>query len=119
MGDRRKMKVSRAEIANRARERRVAEQRARAAWRGVELAWLVAASLVITSGLWLVYAAKTHNAAEVEKNTLNLNQLTAPRQLVPYLEMIPPADQDLVANGIYNRVREGERFGNVGAIARL
>jgi cell division protein FtsW (lipid II flippase) len=113
------MKVSRAEIAGRAQERRAAEVRTRAASRGVELAGLVAGTVVIAAGLWLVYAAKTHNAADVEKNTLDLNQLTSAQQLVPSLGMIPPADQDLVANGIYDRVREGERFGNVGAIARL
>ena len=113
------MKVSRAEIASRVQERRVADQRARTAARSTELVGLVAGSLVIAAGLLLVYAAKTHNAADVEKNTLDLNQLTGPQQLVPYLGMIPPAEQDAVANGIYNRVREGERLGNVGVIARL
>lgn len=114
------MKVSRAEIATRAEDRRTAEVRARAASRGVELAWLIAASLVLIAGLWLVYAAKTHNAADTEKNTVDLNHVTGPQQLLPHLSMIPtPADQDAAANRIFEAIRHGEHFGNVGAIARL
>jgi cell division protein FtsW (lipid II flippase) len=114
------MKVSRAEIATRAEDRRTAEVRARAASRGVELAWLIAASAVVIAGLWLVYAAKTHNALDTEKNTLDLNHVTAPQQLLPLLSMLPaPADQDTAANRIFDAIRHGEHFGNVGAIARL
>jgi cell division protein FtsW (lipid II flippase) len=120
MGDSREMKVSRADIANRAQERRAAEQLAVAASRGVELAWLVAASVIVVVGLWLVYAARTHNAADIEKNTLNLNGLTGPQQLLPFLAMLPDAkDQDLLANHISDLVRRGERLENVGAVARL
>ena len=114
------MKVSRAEIASRAEERKITIQRERAASRGLELALLVAASLIVGTGLWLVYAAKTHDAADVEKNTLNLNAMTGPQQLVPYLGMMPePHDQEVVADRIFQAVSEGKRFENDGAILRL
>ena len=68
----------------------------------------------------LVYQAKTHGVAEQEKNTLNLNQLARPQELLPYLGMIPSqSDQDFVASRIYNVKRHGENFSNDGAIARL
>lgn len=114
------MKVSREEIIARAKERRTHEKRARAASRTIELVWLIAASLVVVSGLVLVILAKTHNSAEDEAGTLNLNQLTGPQQLIPYLGMIAaPADQEFIANRIYNLRRHGQQFSNVGALARL
>ncbi len=114
------MKVSRTEIAARAQERRVTEQRARTASRGAELAGLVAASLIAIAGLWLVYDAKTHDIADAVNSTLDLNRLTGPQQLAPYLGMVAdPTDQDFVANRIYDAVRRGERFDNVGGIERL
>ncbi|MGA8028574.1 MAG: hypothetical protein WB992_15630, partial [Bryobacteraceae bacterium] len=114
------MKISRTEIAARTQERIATERRARAASRGAELVWLIAASAVLAVGLWLVYRAKTYNVAEQEKQTLNLNELSGPQQLIPYLNLIAaPSDQDFVANRIYNLKRHGERFSNVGALARL
>ncbi len=114
------MKVSRTEIAARAEERRITAQRAHEASRGVELAGLIAASLIAIAGLWLVYDAKTHGVAGVEKSTLDLNRLTGPQQLSPYLGMVAdPADQDFIANRIYDAVRRGEHFDNVGGIERL
>jgi hypothetical protein len=73
------VKISREEIASRAQERRETEWRSRARSRGVELVWLIAASILVASGLALVYQAKIHGAAEEEKNALNLNQLTGPQ----------------------------------------
>jgi cell division protein FtsI/penicillin-binding protein 2/cell division protein FtsW (lipid II flippase) len=114
------VKISRAEIASRAEERREIERSTRARSRGVELLWLVAASVMVVSGLALVYRAETHNAAEEEKSTFNLNQLTGPQQLLPYLDMISESsDQDFIAKRIYDVRRHGEQFGNVGTIARL
>jgi cell division protein FtsW (lipid II flippase)/cell division protein FtsI/penicillin-binding protein 2 len=114
------VKISREEIASRAQERRETEWRSRARSRGVELVWLIAASILVASGLALVYQAKIHGAAEEEKNALNLNQLTGPQQLLAYLGMIPAqADQEFVAHRIYNVKRHGEVFSNDGAIARL
>ncbi len=114
------MKISRAEIANRAQERRDVEREARVRSRGLELLLLIAGSIVVGAGLWLVYGAKTHNIGQEETSTFNLNQLAGPQQLIPYLGMVGgPADQDFAANRIYNTKRHGERFGNVGALARL
>jgi cell division protein FtsI/penicillin-binding protein 2/cell division protein FtsW (lipid II flippase) len=114
------VKISRAEIASRTEERREMERSARAKSRGLELVWLIAASIVVATGLVLVYRAKTHNTVEEEKNTLNLNQLAGAQQLVPYLDMIPaPSDQDFIAKRIYDIKRHGEQLANVGAIARL
>lgn len=114
------MKVSREDIAARAEARRVAATRAQAASRMPELALLIAATLPVIAGLYLVYKAKTHDAADVQKNTLRLDRITGPGQISPYLVSIPdPPDQDYVANRIYERVRRGERFDNVGALGRL
>ena len=114
------MKISREEIASRAEKRRESERRGRAGSRGIELLWLIAASIVVASGLALVYQAKIHGVAEGEKNTLNLNQLARPQQLLPYLGMIASqSDQDFIAKRIYNVKRHGEEFSNDGAIARL
>jgi cell division protein FtsW (lipid II flippase) len=114
------MKVSRAELAARAEQRRVQLQLWRAGARTSELLWLAAASAVVIAGLWLVYAAKSHNLGEVEKTTLNLNEITGPQQLIPLLGMIPgDADQTYVANRIYDARRRGREFDNAGAIARM
>lgn len=114
------MKISRVEIASRAQERRDVERKARVRYRGVELLLLIAGSTVVAAGLWLVYAAKTHNLEQEETSTFNLNQLASAQELIPYVGIVggPPA-QDFVANRIYNVKRHGERFGNVGALARL
>lgn len=114
------MKVSRAELATRAQERRAESERAIASSRGVELACLIAASLVVVAGLWLVYSAKAAFNADSAQQALNLNQLTGPQQLTPLLGMVSSAaDQDFIANRIYNLKRHGFRFLNTGAIATL
>jgi cell division protein FtsW (lipid II flippase) len=113
------MKVSREELTTRAQERRIRVQRARTASRGVELVWLIAAAIVTIAGLTLVYSAKTHDAAAVEKSTLNLNEVSGAPQLIPVLSGLPDADQEFVANRIFEVSRRGERFSNVGALARL
>ncbi len=114
------MKVSRAEITAHAQERTIAEKRVRSASRNVELICLVLASLLVATGLYLVFSAKTRNLGQVQKATVNLNELTGPQQLIPYLSIIPaPSDQYFIANRIYNLRRHGESFSNVGAIARL
>lgn len=114
------MKVSRAELAARSQQRVTEEKRARAASRGVELLCMMVGSFVVASGLWLVYLAKSHDLAQEQNATLNLNGLAGPQQLIPYLGMIPAAaDQDYIADHIYNLKRHGHQFDNVGTIARL
>ncbi len=114
------MKISRAELEARSQQRLTDHSRARAASRNTELLFLIAASVVIATGLRLVYLAKTHDLAKEQSSTLNLNELTGPQPLVPYFSTIAaPADQDFIANRIYNLKRHGAVFTNVGAIARL
>jgi cell division protein FtsW (lipid II flippase) len=114
------MKVSRAELATRAQGRATEQRRSRAASRTVELISLFVASIAIAAGLGLVYFAKTHDLAEQQTATLNLNDLSGPQQLIPYLGMIAaPSDQEFIANRIYDLKREGARLNNVGAIGRL
>ena len=107
------MKVSRETLLARAEERRTQQLLQKAAPRTQELAALVFATILIATGLYLVYSAKTHNISEVLSSTLDLNHLTGPEQLAPLV------DNDAIANGIYNAVRQGDRFNNVGALARL
>jgi len=114
------MKVSREELAARAEQRRVQNDRLRVSSRTLELSALLAGSLVIAAGLWLVYSAKTKRYADAEASTLNLNHLTGPQQITPLLGMIAsPADAEFIANRIYNLRRHGVRFGNTGAIAAM
>ncbi len=114
------MKVSRAELAARSQERITTERHARASARGPEVFCLAIASVVVATGLWLVYMAKTHHLAQEQNTTLNLNELAGPQQLIPFLGMISaPADQDFIADRIYQVKRHGEEFNNAGAIARL
>jgi cell division protein FtsI/penicillin-binding protein 2/cell division protein FtsW (lipid II flippase) len=114
------MKVSRADLATRAQERAATQRRSHAASRSVELICLFLASVVVAIGLYLVYAAKTHDLAQEQSATLNLNQLAGPQQLLPFLGMIQsPSDQEFIANQIYDLKRHGDEFDNVGAIARL
>lgn len=114
------MKISRAELEARSQQRGKAQHRARAASRNAELILLIAASLVVAAGLRLVYLAKTHDLAKEQSATLDLNELTGPQQLIPYLTSVTiPPDQDYIARRVYDLKRHGAVFTNVGAIARM
>jgi cell division protein FtsW (lipid II flippase) len=112
------MILTREELAQRALDRQRQQQLARTMSRNRELLCLLAGSAVIAIGLWLVVGAKTRNLAE--EHLVNINQLAGPQELVPLLKMIPnAADQDRIANEIYDAKRRGMRFENDGAIARM
>lgn len=114
------MKISREALATRAQDRAAAQRRLRASSRGVELFCLCAASVAVALGLFLVYSAKTHDLAQEQAATLNLNELARPQQLIPLLDMIPSqSDQEFIAGRIYDLRRRGDEFNNVGAIGRL
>lgn len=114
------MKVSRLELEARAQQRVKYHNRAGAASRNAELLLLIAASIVVATGLRLVYQARTHDLAKKQNSTLNLNELTGAQQLVPYLTSVAtPPDQNFIANRIYNLKRHGTVFTNVGTIARM
>ena len=112
------MTVTRAALEQRARERQRQRQLDRAGARNQELLLLLAGSIVIALGLGLVLSAKAKSP--VNDQTLNLNEFSSAAQLAPRLQMIPNgADQDAVANRIYDAKRRGTHFDNVGAIARM
>ncbi|MGA2736126.1 MAG: penicillin-binding transpeptidase domain-containing protein [Bryobacteraceae bacterium] len=91
-------------------------------WRRREAIWMLAVSLLLLLGFFLVYRAKTHTFAEIEtglanKQLLNLNDLTAREDLLPYLAIFTePAERQFVARRIYDA---SGSLPNVGAIARL
>jgi cell division protein FtsI/penicillin-binding protein 2/cell division protein FtsW (lipid II flippase) len=114
------MKISREQLAARSQQRITERKRARSASRNAELIFLVAASVVVATGLQLAYLAKTYDSASEQRSTLNLNELTGPQELLPYLGIIAaPSDQEFIANRIYELKRHGAVFSNVGAIARI
>ncbi|MDQ6665387.1 MAG: FtsW/RodA/SpoVE family cell cycle protein, partial [Acidobacteriota bacterium] len=84
-----------------------------------ELGLLLAASLVVATGLALVYSGKT--GREVEQGPLlDLNHLTSQTQLLPLLTMFPSADdREFVAHHIYSATRHGNHLENAGAIGRI
>jgi cell division protein FtsW (lipid II flippase) len=87
-----------------------------------EFLWLAAASLLISSGLFLVFQAKANAFAEVEqalasKQLINLNELASREDLLPFLNIIADAgERQFVARRIYDAAGNLE---NVGALARL
>ena len=112
------MILTREELAQRALERQREQQRARSGSRNREFLCLLAGSVVVACGLWLVFAAKTRNLSI--DHVVNLNQFTGPQELVPYLKMVPNGpDQDFIARQIYDAKRRGVHFDNDGGVARM
>ena len=74
-----------------------------------ELAWTLAASLLIASGLFRVYVAKTQGLSEVDsalisKKLLNLNELNTRDDLLPFLDFIASgSDRQQIAHKIYDQ----------------
>src|SRR5580658_5187485 len=91
-------------------------------WRPREAVWMLAGSALLLLGFFLVYRAKTRSFAEIEtgvanKQLLNLNDLTAREDLLPYLAIFTePAERQFVARRIYDA---SGSLPNVGAIVRL
>lgn len=114
------MVVTRSKAAERAR----ASQRAGLAfaWRRNEAWWMLAGSLMLLFGFFLVYRAKSRSFAEIDsglasKQLLNLNDLSAREDLLPYLGVFTePAGRQFVARRIYDA---SGNLPNVGALARL
>jgi len=83
---------------------------------------MLAASIALLFGLWLVYRAKSRPFDEIEgglahKQLLNLNSLSAREDLLPYLGIFTePAERQFVARRIYDAAGS---LPNVGAVARL
>jgi cell division protein FtsW (lipid II flippase)/cell division protein FtsI/penicillin-binding protein 2 len=90
-----------------------------------ELPWLLGASVLVCAGLGLVLYAKTANFSDLSARLdqgamLNLNGVTRPEQLLPFLQIFPDAaERELVAERIANYTRMRGPLPNVGALARL
>lgn len=111
------MAVTRSTATERVQSRRVIVWRRRG-----EALWLLAGSLVLLFGFVLVYQAKSRTFAQIEsglaaKQLLNLNDLGAREELLPFLGIIAePAERQFVARRIYDA---SGGLPNVGALARL
>ena len=86
-----------------------------------DLQWLMAASLLVTMGLSLVYAAKTQNfAADAERlgrgALVNINRVAGPGDLAPMIQSFP--DRTSLAETIFHAVEGKQPLRNVGAITR-
>jgi cell division protein FtsW (lipid II flippase)/cell division protein FtsI/penicillin-binding protein 2 len=93
--------------------------------RRLELRWLIAASLMITAGLYLTFLGKTQHfrdeQAAIDRGALlNLNSVSDAVQVVPFLQVITdPLERGLAADRIESYVRRARPLPNVGALARL
>ena len=119
------MAVTRSRAAERARPSDRGRQAAiwrGMAWRRREAIWMLAATVLLLFSFYRVYRAKTRTFAAVEaglagKRLLDLNDLNAREELLPYLAIFSaPAERQFVARRIYDA---SGSLPNVGAIARL
>jgi cell division protein FtsW (lipid II flippase) len=111
--------VTRSVATERARTGRIASPTP--LWRLAELAWLVGGMLLVAAGLFLVYRARTHDFADIEKGLaakqlVNLNQLSAREDLLPVLSIIGDAQRRAEAARRIYYLSGG--LSNVGAVAR-
>jgi cell division protein FtsI/penicillin-binding protein 2/cell division protein FtsW (lipid II flippase) len=87
--------------------------------------WLLAASLLVASGLTLVYLAKTQNFADASAKLghgglLNLNAVSSADQLLPYLEVFQDRTaREAAADQTLQFLHAAGTLPNVGALARL
>jgi cell division protein FtsW (lipid II flippase)/cell division protein FtsI/penicillin-binding protein 2 len=95
----------------------------RVAWR--EFAWLAGASVIVSVGLLVVYSAKTRefpalSGALARGELLDLNQVSKPEQLLPFLQVFPDDGQrQMVAGKVFDYLETHRPLPNVGALARL
>src|SRR5262245_33668545 len=90
-----------------------------------EFVWLLLASVIVATGLSLVYQAKTQNYAEIDaklarNELLNLNAVTSSDQLLPFLRF----ERDDVARAhladkIYQAISHSRPIRNVGTLSTL
>ncbi|MBV9267054.1 MAG: FtsW/RodA/SpoVE family cell cycle protein, partial [Acidobacteriaceae bacterium] len=93
--------------------------------RKTEWKCLLAASIVVTAGLALVFVAKTQDFADEQHKLdhgelLNLNEIDRPEALLPLLEIIPaPGERQATAERITDFISRRRPLPNVGALARI
>jgi cell division protein FtsI/penicillin-binding protein 2/cell division protein FtsW (lipid II flippase) len=87
--------------------------------------WLLAASSVVACGLAFVFIAKTQNFPDVSErlrhgDMLNLNTVSSPDQLLPFLEIFQDRDRRAAAaEKTFAYAIAARPLRNVGALARL
>lgn len=90
-----------------------------------EIWWLIMSSLAVACALALVFFAKTQNFADLQPrinhgDLLNLNVVTGPEQLQPFLAIFPdPAERTQVADRVFDYLQQTHPIPNVGALAHL
>ena len=95
----------------------------RVGWR--EFIWLALSSALVAVGLLMVYSAKTQNFAQLsvalaQGGLLDLNQVSKPEQLLPFLQVFQDeARRGEAATKIFEYVSSHRPLPNVGALARL
>lgn len=95
----------------------------RVGWR--EFVWLALSSVLVAVGLLMVYSAKTQNFAQLsaalaQGGLLDLNQVSKPEQLMPFLQVFQDeARREEAATKISEYVSSHGPLPNVGALARL
>jgi len=95
----------------------------RLAWR--QFAWLAATSVMVGVGLLVVYSARTREFPEqsgalARGELLDLNQVSKPEQLLPFLLVFPDeAERAAVAGKMFEYLASHRPLPNVGALARL
>ena len=95
----------------------------RAGWR--EFAWLALSSVMVATGLLMVYSAKTQSFPELSAalghgDLLDLNRVSKPEQLLPFLQVFQDAaEREQVAGKMFDYLASHQPLANVGALARL
>lgn len=83
-----------------------------------ELIGLLCASLLVSSSLYLVFAAKTRDL-KID-GVLNLNAVNDPSEIAPFLETFADsAERTEAAEAIYRYLERARPIPNVGAVARV
>ena len=81
----------------------------------LSLAWLVASSLLVATGLWFVYQAKLQRMSSAP--VLNLNAVTSPDELLPVLEFFP--NRADLAPRIFNFLDRARPLRHTGALTAV
>ena len=95
----------------------------RIGWR--DFLWLACSSVLVGAGLLMVYSAKTQAFPELSAelargDLLDLNQVSKPEQLLPFLQVFQDeSERERVAKTMFDYLSTHRPLPNVGALARL
>jgi cell division protein FtsW (lipid II flippase) len=116
--------TTREAVQRRIEERAVSERGMQAGGRGLELVWLLVASVIVAFGLTRVYVAKSTAFPDLQSKIdggqiVNVNGVTRPAELMPFLSDIPSGSERLfIANQIVSAIRT-QKLPNVGALGKI